>query len=156
MLGVPWRQVLERQRHRGRGAQVGEVPVILEQHVGDAGLGVEQQEQPVAGGEAALAIPVEAGGELQDDVPAARHARGFHVHFGRDLGELENERVGEPRGALAQGPEAALDGRDGDGKGNLVPKRLEGDDPHVQSPSRRFRPRSVSASAACSSDSSLP
>ena len=155
-MSVPGRQVFERQRDRGRGAQVGQVAVILEQHVGDAGLGVEQQEQAIAGGEAAVAVLVEAGGELQDDVAPARHPGGFDVYFGGNLGKLEDERVGELGRPLAQGPEPALDRRHGDGERHLVPERLEGDDPHRQSPSRRFRPRSVSASAACSSDSSLP
>src|SRR3989442_6986602 len=41
-------QVLERQGHRRRRAKVGEVAVLLEQHGGDAGVRVEQQEHAVA------------------------------------------------------------------------------------------------------------
>jgi len=41
-------QVLERERDRRRRAEIGEVAVLLEQQVGRAGLGVEQQKHAVA------------------------------------------------------------------------------------------------------------
>jgi len=131
--------------------------VLLEQHVGDAGLRVEQEEEPVARGQAPLAVPVEPGRDLEHDVAPARDACPLHVHFGGDVGQLEDQRVGERGLAAAQRPEALFHGGHGDRHGDAVAERFQRDDPHrAQSVKMRFRPSSVSASAACSSESSLP
>ena len=125
------REVLERQRHRGGRTQVGEVAVLLEQHLGRARLGVEQQEHAVAGGQPPLAVPVEPGCELEHDVRPAAQVRPLHVHLGPLLGQLHHKRIGERRLAQREGAEPPLHRPHRDREGDLFPERLERDDPHL-------------------------
>ncbi len=86
----------------------------------------------------------------------ALQVRSLHVHFGPLGGELDHHRVGEHGLAERQGPEPPFHRVHGYGERDPVPERLERHEPHRQSGNTCFRPRSVSASAACRWSSSSP
>jgi len=128
---VPGREILECERYGGGGAEVRQIAVLFEQHRGHACLRVEQQEQAVAGRQAAGAVLVKARRHLEHDVARALEMCPFHVHFRALRWQLHHHRVGEhclPQRERAKTPLHRVDRHD---ERDLVPERLERHDLHI-------------------------
>ncbi len=104
--------------------------MLLEEQVGRARRGVEEEEHPVPRRQAPVAVPIEPRRHLQHDVPRAREVRALDVDLGLLPRQLEHQRIGKRRRAERQGAEALLHRAHGDAQGNAVAERLERHDAH--------------------------
>ena len=97
----------------GGGADVGQVAVVEEERLDEAGGGGEEDHQAVEGGQAALGVVEEAGADLDREAVEAGEVRGLDVDLAVDGGQRHREDRRHDDAAGVERGEGALDGVDG-------------------------------------------
>ena len=97
----------------GGGADVGQVAVVEEERLDEAGGGGEEDHQAVERGQAELGVVEEAGADLDREAGEAGEVRGLDVDLAVDCRQRHREDGGHDDAAGVERGEGALDGVDG-------------------------------------------